>query len=68
MPYIVQDYSLRMYVKDIYINHSGKNGGSIFKPFYKKDLKPFQLRVKCAINRSDKVIYDTCERYPLTNN
>jgi hypothetical protein len=64
----IEHYGLRFYVRDFYIKHAGKNGGEVFKPNYKKDIKPFQLRVKCAINRSGQVLSILSERNPITNN
>jgi hypothetical protein len=56
MKNIIQDYPLKFYVRDMYPKRAAENGGCTFKPFYKKDFKPFQMRVKCAINMSKSVL------------
>lgn len=68
MKTLINDYGLRFYVRDLYLKNSGKRGGEIFRPFYKKEVKPFQIRIKCAIGWTQKVISSMDEKYPLCKN
>lgn len=61
---IIEDYGLRFYVKGLYVKNAAKRGGELFKPFYKKDIKPFIIKVKFAVNRSAKVL----EKFPINLN
>lgn len=62
MKTLIKDYGLRFYVRDMYVKNAAKRGGEAFHPLYKKDLKPFRLRVKYAIDFAKKVIEKTGER------
>lgn len=62
------NYSLKHYVRDLYSANAGKRGGEIFSPIYKKDLKPFILRVKCAVNQPSKVLSNVATKYPVNLN
>jgi len=61
-------YNLKFYVREFCPTGIAKRGGEIYKPFYKKDIKPFTIRVKCAVNKSAKVIRLTSDRYPIILN
>lgn len=56
MKTLIKDYNLRFHVRDMYVKNAGKRGGEIFRPFYKKDAKPFEIRIKYAMDRTQKVI------------
>ena len=68
MKTLIKDYGLRFYVRDMYVKNAGKRGGEIFRPFYKKDVKPFQIRIKYTIDPTQKVISCMDEKYPLCKN
>ncbi len=68
MKTLIKDYGLRFYVRDMYVKNAAKRGGEVFNPLYKKDLKRFRLRVKYAIDFSEKVIEKREERYPVNLN
>ncbi|HET7116101.1 MAG TPA: hypothetical protein VFI29_06405 [Hanamia sp.] len=68
MKTLIKDYGLRFYVRDMYIKNAGKRGGEIFRPFHKKDVKPFQIRIKYAIDGAQKVIRRIDEKNPLCKN
>ena len=65
---LIKDYGLRFYVHDLYVKNAAKRGGEVFMPLYKKDIKPFDLRIKYAVNRSSKVIEKTSERFLINYN
>lgn len=65
---MIIESSLKFYVRDFYIKRSGNRGGEIFKPFYKKDLKPFQTRIRYAINQPSKVLDKISVRHPIELN
>ena len=65
---LIKDYGLRFYVRDTYSKNAAKRGGEVFKPFYKKDLFSFTLRVKYSVNMSAKVIEKTSDKYPINLN
>ena len=64
----IKDYALRFYVRDLYIKNAAQRGGEVFRPPYKKDLKPFENKIRCAVNMSKKVIEKTAYKFPITLN
>lgn len=68
MKTLIKDYGLRFYVQNMYVKNAGKRGGEIFGPFYKKNVKPFQMRIRYAMYRTQKVISCMDEKYPLCKN
>lgn len=62
------DHSLRFYVRDLYIKRAANRGGEVYNAPYKKYIKPFQIRVKFAVDRSLLVLDRISERYPIELN
>ena len=68
METFIKDYGLKFYVRDLYVKNAAKRGGEVFQLFNKKDVRPFQIRIRYAIDRTQKVIGILNKKYPLCNN